>query len=109
MLEDSSGREAGGGSYDPGEDLRAFFMRRGDMGAKAWSKATAEQRAKHRASCIEAGRERKLQNFAAKHLDFIMEVSRIKERYGIEPREMMRFFLMAKDHIPLTEDQVQQW
>ena len=68
MLEDSSGREAGGGSYDPGEDLRAFFMRRGDMGAKAWSKATAEQRAKHRASCIEAGRERKLQNFAAKHL-----------------------------------------
>jgi len=28
MLEDSPGREAGGGSYDPGENLRAFFFMR---------------------------------------------------------------------------------
>lgn len=39
------------------------------MGAKAWSKATPEQRERHRQSCIEAGKLRRMYNWVKRICD----------------------------------------
>ena len=81
------------------------------MGAKAWSKATAEQRAKHRASCIEAGKQRRMISFCSKPdtIKIMDYMDKIKKKYGIEPMELMKFiYLLPKDQT-LTEDQNHQW
>lgn len=50
------------------------------MGAKAWSKATPEQREKHRKSCIEAGKWRRNYNWVSK----ICELAKKKKIDGID-------------------------
>lgn len=82
------------------------------MGAKAWSKATEEQRAKHRASCIEAGKHRRMISFCLKPdtQKILHYMDKIKKKYGIEGIELIRFIdLLPKGQQPLTEDQNRQW
>lgn len=75
---------------------------------KKWTQPpwTPERRAKHRAGCREAAFWRKAYEY---HEELTM-LFRIKERYGIEPRELLEFILlMPKGQPPLTEDQNHQW
>lgn len=77
-----------------------------------WTKATEEQRAKHRASCIEDGKRRRRLSFCLKPdtMKILDYLDTIKKKYGIEPMELMKFIdLFPKGQQPLTADQNRQW
>jgi len=73
------------------------------MGAKAWSKATPEQREKHRQSCKEAGKLRKIYNL----IDNVCESARKKNIDGIDYLNVWTLILKNKKY-PFKDNKGQQ-
>ena len=71
--------------------------------SKAWSKATAEQRRKHRQSCIESGKVRRINNWVSGIFDGA-------EKIGVNGSDYLRvcYLALTKGKLPCENDKMQK-
>lgn len=71
--------------------------------SKAWSKATPEQREKHRQSCIESGKVRRINNWVSGIFDDA-------EKIGVNGFDYLNvcYLALTKGKLPCEDDKMQK-
>lgn len=74
------------------------------MGSKAWSKATPEQREKHRQSCIEDGKRRRVDNLCRRIFENAQSLNIDKTNYIT-----FLMMLIKNKKLPVDDEKIPQY